>query len=356
MSGKDKSLRQVFQLAQEVMAQEEGGITAEDINVFRRRPHGPQPHPMLVRSMRLPEPYTDEPYRLKDLRVTGDGTLCFLWDLPGSSEHGLRVQLGERSWYLKYEESAVLDGGRIIGFNKEQEPIVEMSWSPDHEIGCSCSMIYIGDRAVKHTLTQATTRVHEAWSMGGDGRLWCMRKERYNDRPHHQPVGYNAVTGERETNGKIIPCAEGRVRQMALSYNFQYAFITEGVSGGKTSHTVTLVNGQPKQWFVKGSARLALLERTIWLIEQERDRLTNISSTNTQFAEQMCGYLRGLTFDIPPRAFIMQLPHKQEGWAVGGKPQPGFDRVTELFLIDKTWHYWALSQNHLFLMELRPNR
>lgn len=356
MSGKDKALRLVFQLGQEVMAQEEGGITAEDINVFRRRPHGPQPHPLLVRSMRLPDPYADAPYRLKDLRVTEDGTPYMLLDLPENLEHGLRVQSGERSWYLKYEESAVLNGGRIIGINKEGEPIVEMSWSPTHEIGCSCSMIYIGDRPVKHTLTQATTREHEAWSMGGDGRLWCMRKESFNDRPHHQPVGYNAVTGERETNGKLIPCAEGRVREMALSYNFQYAFITERVSNGKVVCTLTHVSGQPKHWPMKDTARLALCDRSVWLIEQTPACMTDISQTNTAFPERMEGYLRGLTFALPPYAFVMRLPHKQEGWAVHGKPHPGFDRVTELFLIGKEWHYWALSQGHLFLMRLPLNR
>ncbi len=351
MGKNDAALRQVFQLGQEVMGGK-SGITAQAIDDFRRRPQGPHGHPLLVRSERLT-------HRWDDLQVSPDGQPCFLKKQYTDEMCGLLARSGQNTWLLKYAEPAICEQGRIIGFNKQSVPIIEMIYSPTSEPGCSCSRVYIGDKPVPHTDSQVTQKSRLFWTMGADGRLYGLRRQA-TDPTQYELVGYNAITGAEEACVPRGPHESENVCDLAVVSDKLYAFVTNG-AGSTPLKTVTIEKAD--QWRAQivraqTSATIVLVNNDLWLVRQDLHTLEQFAEGGHRPSTQKIvwnaahSYLRGLRFDTGYTAFITERPHGQEGWYVGGNQQPGFERVSGLFMEACRWRYWALAENHLFLMEL----
>lgn len=343
-----------------------------DLARLLERYKGPHGHPQLVRSKRLQRKYP----LLESVDVTPWGMPCLLWKV-NDAVHGLRVDIGLKSWFLAFDEEAVCEGGRIIGFNENREPIVEMTSSPTGEYGCSYSMIYIGNRLLRHTNSQATTKTHQGWTMGADdGRLYCLEKAspastlRRGDQRHYQHLaGYDPVSGERVTTGVELPNYGDIIESLGVRYQGAYAFMSNDVGSNKlpslvmTGMNLRMVDRSTRKGTAVAAASSGLYAICPAAGPKESQAVMQCCVNewiDDGMPELAYAYARGFS-DVGDKercfAYVTKRPGDLEAWAVHDVGlQPAFDQVSRLFRRFGRWYYWGLSQGHLFLMDLLPDR
>lgn len=354
--GKDeKALKQWFQLGQEIMSST-SDISAEDIDRFRRRPQGPHGHPMLVKSERLQRPHGENSV-IADISVLPDGTLCTLWRLLDHAHgHALRVQIGEKSKYLGRHVSSTCDEGRIIGFNRKNESIVEMIWGAVIDGNAQYSMIYIGGRPIKHTLGYVYERSHQAWTMSRVGDLCCMEKDVIARGGGVSLVSYDAQTGAQVASVLTKQDVDDEVvESLAVRYMTEYAKVTKTADDATDSRNVYCTTDMGRAVrYVPSASKVVLTGDDLYLVYRyvEDGGGVALRLCDDKEVPLTRPYYGGLTAFENHIAYIGELPHEQVGWIIDGKVQPAFARVTNLFRHDDAWRYWALGNGHLFLMDL----
>ncbi len=360
----DSALRQIFQLGEEVMSGR-SRITAEDIDRFRHRHEGPNGHPLLLRSERLPR----GDGRLADLAMAPDGSPCVLWrPLALDVYQGMEVQVGKKVWRLNPRESSWAQAGRIIGFSWTSAPIIhtvssgDMLWVKGDQTSTlhaqSHTTIYIGDQPLEHTRSCHSELAHVGWTMGFNTRLlYCMRRS-LQDPSRYQLVGYDPDTGEErvasERPGPIR--TEGPSRLVVVDHMI-YAFETK-------DRTVTIYApwlDQPKVVSLDKGVDIASHGRSIWQVSAKggfellaHEEPWPYAKVQRERNMPLDGYIRGMHFASGKAAYVAKRPHGLEGWNQGTQQHPGFERVTDLHCESGHWSYWGLADGHLFLMEL-PN-